>query len=114
MNDRIEPLNFARLQSEVGEWSRRNFPDNEPIDPFLGVVEEVGELSHALLKSKQGIRGTAEQHQLAVVDAIGDILIYLSEFCGRNNIDMQTTIDRTWDTVKKRDWTRFKENGVTE
>ena len=51
-------LTFKQLQKEQIEWSARNFPDNEPWMPLLGIQEEVGELSHSFLKSAQGIRGT--------------------------------------------------------
>ena len=38
-SESCQPLSFARLQSEVAEWSDRNFPSNEPVDPLLGAVE---------------------------------------------------------------------------
>ncbi len=79
-------MNFAKLQSEVGEWSRYNFPNNEKWFPLLGLVEEQGELFHAVLKAKQGIRGTPGEHRLAMVDAVGDTTIYMMDFCERNSV----------------------------
>lgn len=81
-------LTFAGLQAEVGEWSRRNFPNNTPNDPFEGLVEEVGELAHARLKARQGIRGTKEEHEAAEKDAVGDIVIYLADYCERNKLSL--------------------------
>lgn len=104
-------LTFEGLQTQVGEWSRKNFPNNEPTDPFLGVVEELGELAHALLKAKQGIRGTVTVHEAAAKDAIGDLLIYMTDFCERKGWSMQEIVEDTWDTVKQRDWTKNKKDG---
>jgi NTP pyrophosphatase (non-canonical NTP hydrolase) len=86
-------LTFAGLQSQVGDWSRRNFPNNSPADPFYGIVEEVGELSHAILKARQGIRGTKAEHEAAERDAIGDIVIYLADFAGRNELELEDGVN---------------------
>jgi NTP pyrophosphatase (non-canonical NTP hydrolase) len=109
-----EPLTFDVFEDEVALWSRQNFPNNMPYHPLLGLVEEVGELSHAFLKSEQGIRGTKEEHHAAMVDAVGDILVYLADFCSRNNIDMRDAIETTWTMVQKRDWRKNKGDGVTK
>lgn len=105
------PLDFSMLQSEVGEWSRKNFPNNTPDNPFLGLVEELGELAHALLKTKQGIRGTAAEHEAAAKDAIGDLLVYMADFCERKGWSMQQIIEEVWGVVKQRDWTKNKKDG---
>jgi hypothetical protein len=81
-------LTFAGLQSQVGEWSRKNFPNNTPADPFYGLVEEVGEFSHSILKARQGIRGTTAEHEAKEKDAIGDIVIYLADWCERNGLSL--------------------------
>ncbi len=72
------------------EWSTRNFgPPTEEnrIDPALGVIEELGELAHALLKKKQGIRGTAQEHDEAIKDALADSFIYATDLLGRTRTD---------------------------
>ena len=71
---------FARLASEVGEWGEANFGTTTPEnanDPALGFLEEIGELTHAILKKRQGIRGTPEEHDAAARDALGDMGIFL-------------------------------------
>lgn len=72
---------LQKVQDETEEWRNRNFPGFTASDQLLGVVEEVGELSHCYLKGKQGIRGTAEAHELNGMDAVGDIVIYLLGYC---------------------------------
>ena len=104
-------FNLQKFQQEQKEWSERNFPtQNTSYRPLLGVMEEVGELSHAHLKAEQGIR-VNEDHQAAKFDAIGDIVIYLSDYCNKNGFDLQDCISKTWDQVKQRDWNKNKING---
>jgi NTP pyrophosphatase (non-canonical NTP hydrolase) len=69
-------IDLTNIQSEVGEWARRNFPNATPQMAWLGVIEEVGELAHAVLKFRQGIRGTAEEHRAAMRDAVADATIF--------------------------------------
>lgn len=99
------------LQNEVRVWADRNFPDAKPHQPLLGVSEECGELCHAHLKMEQGIRGTYAEHVLAKNDAIGDIIIYLADYCGRNGIDLQAAVEIAWNEVKKRDWQNNPKTG---
>lgn len=104
-------LTFARLQAEVAAWSGRNFPGKEPVDPLLGVVEGLGELCHAFLKAKQGIRGTPEAHRAAMIDAVADTVIFLADFCHQNGIDLQQAVSSTWRTVSLRDWRKDPVSG---
>ena len=66
--------------------------------------EEVGELNHAYLKLSQGIRGSEEKHRESIEDAVGDILIFLVNFCSHLGIDVSTALQKTWNEVQKRDW----------
>lgn len=112
------------IQKQVGEWSRQNFGDQiskqtlaelGSIAPLLGIVEEVGELTHAVLKRHQGIRGFDDDkvYEEARDDAIGDILIYLCDFCSREGVDVQHALESTWNgIVAKRDWKKDKDGGT--
>ncbi len=161
---------LSALSTEVGEWANANFDSKDPLDPFMGLIEELGELAtmekvnplivivarmcHHVLKAKQKIRGTEEQHgekyeilknQLYDIifdgnldwanradfttpfeanfpiskkgkilteaeilaerkDAVGDIVIYLSDYCYRNGFDLGTITQETWAKVSQRDW----------
>lgn len=98
-------MNLFRLQVEVGEWSQRNFGDQPSYRPLLGVVEEVGELSHAHLKHEQGIRGMDDQlAKAAKVDAVADIIVYLADYCHRSEIDLDKAVTETWEKVSRRNW----------
>lgn len=123
-------------QHEVGTWAKKNFDREdrvyEAIDPFYGVVEEVGEMSRAILKGKQNIRSYAKlantdigleddpikakelKIQAKIKDSIGDIMIYLLDYCYRNKLDLQDILRDTWEEVGSRDWILYPKNGKTE
>lgn len=105
------PLTLRRLQDEQRPWVEHNFAGREPFYPLLGAVEELGELAHAHLKALQGIRGTAEEHHAAKVDAVADAIIFLADYCTANGIDMQQALEDTWARVKVRDWKADPVNG---
>jgi len=77
-------------------------------------MEEVGELSHAFLKHEQGIRGMRDPvvAHAAMVDAVGDICIYLASFCNANHISLGDAVESTWEQVRLRDWQKHAEKGV--
>ena len=91
-------------QVEVAKWSNKNFGNQKSYKPLLGLVEEVGELSHAHLKGEQGIRHTPEEILVLKQDAIGDIVIYLMDYCTREGLSLEQCVDLAWDEVKDRDW----------
>ncbi len=104
-------MTLETLQAEVSEWATRNFPHNKPHMPLLGAAEEIGELCHAHLKDEQGIRGTHTEHQAAKADAVGDIVIYLANYCLLNNLDLSLAVTTAWNQVKQRDWNTNKQDG---
>lgn len=105
-------LTLEQFQREQAEWlARQPFAAGPSWHPLLGVVEEVGELSHAYLKRAQGIRGDDQTHEAKAKDAVGDVLIYLADFCSRMDFDLQQILDETWGAVKQRDWFLNPETG---
>jgi len=109
-----KPLVLSDLQKLVKEWSSHNFPNTVPVDPLLGIGEEVGELMHHYLKRKQNIRGSFEEHTEQIKDSIGDITVYIADFCWRNGFDYQECVDTVWNKVSKRDWIKYPKNGVSQ
>jgi len=96
---------IRRLQLEHKAWMHYNFPDQDPIDGLLGMVEEIGELAHAVLKHKQNIRSidvtTFREMQ---EDAVADTFIFMMSYCNSNDIDLEDCILKTWAKVQQRDW----------
>jgi NTP pyrophosphatase (non-canonical NTP hydrolase) len=111
-------LDLSQIQEQVGTWARRNFGIDggygrkappSSWQSLLGMVEEVGELAHAYLKRAQGIRGTTAEHDAAIRDAIGDILIYMLDFASLEGLNVSRILNDTWEKVSQRDW---KKNAV--
>lgn len=97
---------LKEIQAEHKEWVNRNFGENRPAwHSLLGLVEEVGELAHSYLKREQNIRGTKAEHDAKIKDAVGDIVIYLIDFCNKEGLNLPCVIKDVWDHVKTRDWT---------
>jgi len=72
----LNPATLQDLQKSLYAWQIYNFGEQDDERIILGICEEAGELCHAILKSEQGIRGTPEEHEAAMKDAIGDIMVY--------------------------------------
>jgi len=105
---------LSKIQEEVWLWSYANFGSRSGacgVDQFIGIVEEVGELAHALLKQIQGIR-QGEDLREKERDAVGDIMIYLLDFCARRGYSAEEVLNETWELVKKRNWKENPENGT--
>jgi NTP pyrophosphatase (non-canonical NTP hydrolase) len=101
------------LQDESQKWREHSFPPEHrtAVLQALGVSEESGELSHAVLKREQGIRGTDEEHATAEQDAVGDIIVYLAGFCTSRGYDLEHCVKLAWAGVCKRDWSKYKGDG---
>jgi NTP pyrophosphatase (non-canonical NTP hydrolase) len=113
-------LMLRKTQAEINEWSEHNFgevPNSQipyRISSFLGMVEELGEIAHSILKLTQGIRGDKSKHIEAIEDGIADLMVFLLDFCGRNNMDAESLLERVWAKVKLRDWNKNKLTGGAE
>lgn len=109
-------MNFGFVQDRHRAWANKNFGEGgganwRPLRAFLGVVEEVGELSHALLKQHQGIRGDWAEHEAKGKDAVGDVILFLTDLCNRKGWDLQQIMEDVTAEVWARDWTKNRDNG---
>ena len=108
---------IRQIQKEQREWSADNFPgrgENLKLGsswmPLLGIIEEVGELAHSHLKHEQGIRGSDEKHTNAAKDAVGDIVVFLLDYCSSRGWDFEDTVATVWAEVKERNWKKDPKN----
>lgn len=109
VKDITDKLTFDKLQEEQKAWADRNFSKDTPFwHPLLGVVEEVGELAHVILKEIQNIRNVSVEKEK---DAVGDIVIYLVDFCSRRGYKLSEIVNNVWNEVKKRDWKKNSKTG---
>jgi len=108
-------INLNDLQQKFYIWLEHNFPNTTKDAQLIGVMEELGELSHAHLKLKQGIRGaTVEKNLSEIKDSIGDIVIYLINYCNVSGLNFEECVQKASDEVLKRDWIKYPENGVNK
>jgi NTP pyrophosphatase (non-canonical NTP hydrolase) len=114
--------NFGLKQRELADWQHRNFGIVGTASLMLGVMEEVGELSHAILKKQQGIREysqndymkkelkekeiaeVTDKYRKHIADAYGDILVYLGQVMFNEGIDCEEAFSEVSAKVLKRDW----------
>lgn len=82
-------MNFAELQNQHRGWVTSMYPDQPSDVPAAGLVEEAGELLHAVLKLKQTqLWGREERYgdlEAQARDAVGDCAIYACSYC--NSVD---------------------------
>lgn len=93
-------------QKELNEWQHRNFNNCFPEDMLIGMTEELGELAHAFLKHKQGIREYANGGDVKdkIADAFGDVIVYGCQLLSVLGIDAEKAIETTVTEVLNRDW----------
>lgn len=98
-------------QKELADWQEKNFGSKTKSSEwqFMGMVEEMGELGHALLKKKQGIRNMTHED---VADAFADTIIYGIQIMTAEGIDAEKAIKDTIDKVLQRDWIKYPSNGI--
>lgn len=83
-----------QLAQEISTWSARNFPVRES---RLGIIEEIGEAAHCLLKRRQGIRGF-ENHEYfkeQLADALADTAIYALDYAGYKGLEIEAGLSPT-------------------
>lgn len=74
---------------EIGEWAANNWPADKHA-PDLGIVEELGEATHCILKRIQKIRGFDNDNHFKeqLKDAFADAGIYLLHYCFKNALPL--------------------------
>lgn len=98
---------LSDFQYDLNEWLSHTFPDSTTDDQLIGIGEEFGELCHAHLKLKQKIR-MEENHEENIKDAIGDITIFLINYCNKKKINFVDCVELAWVEIKNRDWRKEK------
>lgn len=95
-NNTMNKDRLNELSKEITAWSRTNFPDPSSEAGYgrLGLFEEIGEISRALLKHKQGIRGYKDPTKFKedLTDALADCAIYTLDNMGRVEIEFYEDI----------------------
>lgn len=76
-----QPIDELQLIQQVGTWANKNFRDKRRAE--WGLIEEIGEAAHCVLKRYQGIRGFDKDDFFIekLTDALADTIIYLADWC---------------------------------
>jgi NTP pyrophosphatase (non-canonical NTP hydrolase) len=95
MEKELEPLlEIKELQKLVVEWAEEKGlikPENAP-KQFMKVVEELGELSSAIIKEDIDKE----------IDSYGDVLITLIILAEQRNIDLKLALNLAYNEIKDR------------
>lgn len=102
------PKTIGMYQQEIKKWVDHNFPDEDLVCTVGGLVEEVGEAFRAIVKMRQGIRGTEEEWMAELYKELGDIFIKLCDISSYYKWELQDVIEDRWNVVKLRDWQEDK------
>ncbi len=98
-------MTISEIQNALEEWHEANFPDATPEDMLIGVAEEVGELAHANLKRRQlQMPELIEKEK----DAVGDIVLFLMNYCNLMGWDIRELTEKTWEEVRERDYQQVR------
>lgn len=98
---------LRKLQKEVREWSNKNFPDKKPHQPLIGIMEEIGELSHVRLKYEQELYQLPYYYQ-ETKDGVADLFIFLLDYCNQVGIDFDDALKEGWEYIQTRNYETFK------
>lgn len=109
----ISRIPINHMQQDRNAWVAYNFPDTPKDDSFYGMVEELGELAHHMLKRRQSIRGDGVDHEAEIRDACADLFIFMLGIATHEGFDLVEEIENTWMQVRERDWVKFPHDGRT-
>jgi NTP pyrophosphatase (non-canonical NTP hydrolase) len=94
-------------QEELHDWEIKNFGEQDISLRILGMAEELGEVSHHVLKGIQKIRGGVNGiDKNEVADGIADIFIYGINALSQLGINAEEIIQKTIEDILRRDWTK--------
>ena len=87
-------MTFEQLEQLVIQWSkdRQIIPNATPVSQLMKLVSEVGELADAEGKKDAGL----------MVDAVGDVLVCLINYCALRNIDPVSCLEVAYNQIKHR------------
>jgi len=96
-------MSFAAIEMKIIQWAeaRKIIPNSTPEVQLLKAISEMGELADATIKNDQE----------AIVDAVGDVMVCLINYCALQNINLVDCMEVAYDQIKNRRGTLLP-NGV--
>jgi NTP pyrophosphatase (non-canonical NTP hydrolase) len=96
-------MSYAAVEMKIIQWAeaRKIIPNSTPEVQLLKAISEMGELADATIKNDQE----------AIVDAVGDVMVCLINYCALQNINLVDCMEVAYDQIKNRKGTLLP-NGV--
>ncbi len=87
-------MSFAEIELQIIRWSeaRRIIPNSTPEVQLLKAMSELGELADATIKKDQE----------AVIDAVGDVMVCLINYCALQDLNLVNCMEVAYDQIKNR------------
>ena len=96
-------MSYADYEMRMIQWAeaRRIIPNSTPETQLLKAMSEMGELADATIKGDR----------LDVMDAVGDVMVCLINYCALQDINLVDCMELAYDQIKDRKGTLLP-NGV--
>lgn len=87
-------MSYAQVEMKIIQWAeaRKIIPNSTPEVQLLKAVSEMGELADATIKKDKE----------AVVDAVGDVMVCLINYCALQDINLVDCMEVAYDQIKNR------------
>jgi NTP pyrophosphatase (non-canonical NTP hydrolase) len=87
-------MSYADIEMKIIQWSeaRRIIPNSSPETQLLKAMSELGELADATIKKDQE----------GVVDAVGDVMVCLINYCALQDLNLVDCMEVAYDQIKNR------------
>ena len=87
-------MSYANVEIKIIQWAeqRRSIPNSTPDVQLLKAMSEMGELADATIKHDKE----------AVIDAVGDVMVCLINYCVLQDINLVNCMEVAYDQIKNR------------
>ena len=87
-------MSYADVEIKIIQWAeaRKIIPNSTPEVQLIKAMSEMGELADATLKNDQE----------AIVDAVGDVMVCLVNYCALQDISLVDCMEVAYDQIKNR------------
>jgi len=87
-------MSYANVEIKIIQWAeaRKIIPNSTPEVQLLKAMSEMGELADATIKKDKE----------AIVDAVGDVMVCLVNYCALQDINLVDCMEVSYDQIKNR------------
>jgi len=87
-------MSYANIEMKIIQWAeaRKIIPNSTPDVQLLKAMSEMGELADATIKDDKE----------AIVDAVGDVMVCLINYCALQDIHLVDCMEVAYDQIKNR------------